>query len=184
MKKIFKSKKIKESDFIMAILTSKKQKAAVIIDDVDVKNVGLYNWTKDKSNNYFYRQYIVNKTQNKIYLHHEIAELKFGRRILDGECVDHVNGDKSDNRRDNLRIVTYKQNRINNNPLSSRTNTCFTGITKKNDLYVVTVNKKQIGKFITIEKAINAKCDFIEAIYKIDVRERWKVAAKSQGIEI
>ena len=170
----------------MITLTNAIQKQNVLISDCDKSFLSKWNWTKDNSHNYFYRQEIVNKTQNKIYLHHVVAELKYKRKLNSGECVDHVDGDKRNNTRENIRMVTYKQNRINNNPLSSRTNTGFTGIHrhKKNNLYVVTVNKKQIGKFITIEKAINAKCDFIEAIYKIDVRERWRVAAKTKGVEI
>lgn len=169
----------------MITLTNAIQKQNVLISDEDKELLSKWNWTKDNSHNYFYRQEIVNKTQNKIYLHHVVSEMKYKRKLKENECVDHIDGDKRNNTRENIRIVTYKQNRINNNPLSERTNTGFTGITKnKSNLYVVTVNKKQIGKFITIEKAISAKCDFIEAIYKIDVRERWRVAAKSKGVII
>ena len=169
----------------MITLTNAIQKERVLISDEDKEFLSRWNWTKDNSHNYFYRQEIDNdKVQHKTYLHQLVAELKYKRKINIGECVDHVDGNKYNNTRENIRIVTYKQNRINNNPLSSRTNTGFTGITKKNNLYVVTVNKKQIGKFITLEKAISAKCDFIEAIYKIDVRERWRVAAKTKGVEI
>jgi len=169
----------------MITLTNAIQKQNVVISDCDKSFLSRWNWTKDNSHSYFYRQEIDNdKVQHKTYLHHVVAELKYKRKLNIGECVDHADGNKYNNTRENIRIVTYKQNRINNNPLSSRTNTCFTGIRKKNNLYVVTVNKKQVGKFTTIEKAINAKCDYIEAVYKIDVRNRWRTAAKSKGVII
>ena len=38
------------------------------------------------------------------YEHQIVAEQKLGRRLLDGETVDHVNEDTTDNHPDNLRI--------------------------------------------------------------------------------
>lgn len=168
----------------MSTLISKKQKAAVLIDEQDVVLVGAYNWTCDKSHSYFYRIEIDSKdVQHKIYLHHEIAELKEGRRILQGECVDHVNGDKSDNRRDNLRIVTFAQNAINKDPLSLKSKSGFTGVTfNKKGKFVVRVGRKTVGRFDTIQQALKARIDYIGKVYDIDVSSRVKKAAASVGI--
>lgn len=39
------------------------------------------------------------------YEHRVVAEEKIGRRLRDGEQVHHTNGDKQDNRRENLKVV-------------------------------------------------------------------------------
>ncbi len=48
-----------------------------------------------------------------ILMHRVILERKLGRPILHNMVVDHVNGDGLNNRRINLREVTYKQNALN-----------------------------------------------------------------------
>lgn len=58
----------------------------------------------DKSNGY-YRVYLGNKKYE--YLHRHILKAK------KGEIVDHINRDKTDNRRENLRIVSAKLNSYN-----------------------------------------------------------------------
>lgn len=112
------------------ILTSKKKNYMTIISDED-KDLAKYNWTRDNSNGYFYRIHTEKDyTQYKVYLHEEIGDRLRDRKRMIGECVDHINGDKNNNQRSNLRIVTQAQNNINKNPLSKRTNTGFTGFMK------------------------------------------------------
>ena len=43
-------------------------------------------------------------------LHRVVLEIILGRKLKKDECVDHINGNKSDNRLSNLRIVDCKTN--------------------------------------------------------------------------
>jgi len=56
-------------------------------------------------------KYVVNvqpkKSPSMVYLHREISG------ALPGQLVDHINGDTLDNRRQNLRITTQRQNQAN-----------------------------------------------------------------------
>lgn len=72
------------------------------VDDEDKKRVEKYNWI-DNGNGYLY----ANINKKRIYMHHFILPKK------DGLWTDHINGDRRDNRRSNLRRCTPHQNTIN-----------------------------------------------------------------------
>lgn len=48
-----------------------------------------------------------------IHLSRIVAARKYGRDLCEGEFVDHINGDKTDNRRENIRVVNKRQNGAN-----------------------------------------------------------------------
>lgn len=69
----------------------------------DHKDIGLidqYKWYINA------RGYVVSTNQEKVYMHRLIMGNPNG-------CVDHINGDKSDNRRCNLRVCTQRENTMN-----------------------------------------------------------------------
>ena len=72
----------------------------------------------------------------------------------DGREVDHKNTDKLDNRRENLRIATHKQNCKNKNKQSNNTSG-FKGVSfkKQNQKFQATIHidgkKKHLGLFVT-----------------------------------
>ncbi|MFI8696741.1 HNH endonuclease [Dietzia maris] len=48
-----------------------------------------------------------------IWLHRVVLERKLGRPLVAGEVVDHIDGDRQNNHRSNLRVATKSQNQFN-----------------------------------------------------------------------
>lgn len=83
-----------------------------------------------------------------------------------GTQVDHINGDKLDNRRSNLRIVTHQLNQVNRKRLNRNNNSGLRGVAyapryslKKPWRAQITVNRKNLnlGFFASKEEAIAAR---------------------------
>jgi len=73
------------------------------VDDNDYEYLTQWNWYYS-SHGYAYRK-IGDKT---IFLHREVL------KPIMGQYTDHINGNKLDNQKSNLRICTYQQNLCNN----------------------------------------------------------------------
>lgn len=75
-------------------------------------------------------------------------------------CCDHINGERLDNRRCNLRLVTKQQNALNSKKYKNNTSG-YTGVYKRNNSWVAYIYyKKQyinIGSFKSKEEAIAAR---------------------------
>lgn len=62
-----------------------------------------------------------------MYLHHCIM----GSPIWEGEEIDHINGNRQDNRRSNLRYVTHRQNILNREQLTEEAAQHLNGLVKE-----------------------------------------------------
>lgn len=80
----------------------------VIVDDEDFDWLSKYHWI-EHCNGYAFRlpPRQRGKERNQIFMHREIL------RVPKGMFSDHINGNRLDNRRINLRIATSSQNNAN-----------------------------------------------------------------------
>ena len=83
------------------------QGKVAIVDDEDYERLKGYSWQYNRKRGYAQRIAEKNGKRAAVYLHREIMQPPPGMQ------VDHINGDKLDNRRNNLRIVTNQQNQYN-----------------------------------------------------------------------
>jgi hypothetical protein len=77
--------------------------------DYSVKRYGGDKYTSiyiETNTNGYYR---VKIKKNNYYLHHLVAKAFLGDRP-NGECIDHINRDRKDNRIENLRYISFVEN--------------------------------------------------------------------------
>ena len=116
-------------------------------DAQDLEKLRLYSWCVSKTG------YAVANIDGKVSKMHRYILCIDDPRIV----VDHINHDKLDNRRINLRLCTQAENSRNKSPIAENIGIRLT----KHGMYNVriTVNRKQIhiGNFSTIDEAVRAR---------------------------
>ena len=129
-----------------------------IVDEADVPLVQSIKWHASKASFgvYYARGRVLRGGKwVKVYMH------RFLTNAADDAVVDHVNGNKLDNRRCNLRVCNVAQNMKNQSRRSDNT-TGFKGVSfdSYRNAYAAYINvdgkRKHLGRFPTAESAAKA----------------------------
>lgn len=131
-----------------------------VVDDEYFEYLNQWQWSFHAG--YATRGIKRNGKTKTIHMHRVVMEL-FG--VIDGLEVDHINGDKLDNRKQNLRICTKAEN-LRNRPTTSSNSSGYKGVYKSGSNWQarISVNKKltNLGSFKKKEDA--AKAYDVEAV--------------------
>lgn len=113
-----------------------------------IEEFSKYYWYMDRCGYVCTRS---NKTRLK--MHKEVM------RGIKGEVIDHINRNKLDNRRENLRVTTFSMNCYNQNLVGGKSG--VVGVYERNGRWRagITINGKNIhlGYFDTMSEAIDAR---------------------------
>ena len=144
------NKIIKNVDYAEVVLYNKQceEVARALIDLDDIDKVKEHKW--NLSHGY------VRSKKNSMFLHRFIMDCP------DDMVVDHINHNKLDNRKENLRVCTQHQNSMNKSMCSNNTSGVIgVYLDKSNNKWYAQIhrNKKcvNLGSFDTIEEATEAR---------------------------
>ncbi len=106
----------------LPVLLTLKSGVSAVIDDSDLAIISRYTWSYNKQTRYACCNVGPNGHTHPIPFHSMLINAPKGMYI------DHINGDRLDNRRANLRVITPTQSRLNS--AAKRTNTSgYKGVT-------------------------------------------------------
>ena len=122
-----------------------KEVTRTIIDLDDINKVKVFKWCLDG------RGYVINRTVGKLH--------RFIMDCPDDKVVDHINHDKLNNRKSNLRICTKQQNNMNKGKTSTKATGVYWDKSVNKWTAQITINYKHktLGSFNTKEEAVKAR---------------------------
>lgn len=120
----------------------------ILISKEDFEVVSNYSWHINNRGYVRANTKTINGNRGHVMLHRIISNAN------KNQIVDHINRIKTDNRRENLRLVQPLINCLNRGP-KSNAKSKYKGVSKQRNKWQVYVNRKYIGLFETeIEAAI------------------------------
>ena len=138
-----------------------------VVDDEDYEIVSLMKWRKSP------RGYAVAKRSELMH-----------RIIMNpdsGLYIDHINHDKLDNRRANLRVVTQKMN-MANRVLNKNNKTGVKGVQFFRNKYRVFIGAKYVGVYRTIEEASQAYEEAFKEHFGVSQYEATNGSSKHKAV--
>jgi len=139
-------------------------KYIAIVDDID-GDLAKLNWSICSTKDGVYAKRQHDAITKKIdLLHRIILERIIGRPLAKGEYPDHINRNKLDNRRENLRVATNSQNTANASRSKSNTSG-YKGVTwdKNRGKWIAQIKvdgkHKHLGRYETSKEAYTAYCN-------------------------
>lgn len=129
---------------------------AALVDAEDYEELSKHNWQFSTTIGYAVGQirYSDDKYSEKILMHRYIMGTG------EGLHTDHINGDKLDNRKENLRICTPSENFVNRGICKKRNKSGYKGVywSERDKMYQVTMRKNSktyyVGMYKDIDEAI------------------------------
>jgi hypothetical protein len=138
----------------------KAGRVVVLVDDADA-DLAAHTWHMTTSG--YAGRNAARPHRGKIRMHRVIMRRVIGRELERWELVDHINGDRLDNRRANLRLATNSENMFNVD-LPAHNTTGYKGVYRNSPTCrqpyqaAITVNRKKIylGSFADPREAARA----------------------------
>lgn len=130
----------------------------VIVDADDFNYLNKFKWHLNRQCGYVYTQ----KDGKQVSLHRLVLR---DTEVPENHVIDHINNQKNDNRKNNLRIVSYSANSQNKTSLKEHI-----GVYTKNTKFYATVTHQgkhyNIGTYNTIEEASKERDKAVYLLYK------------------
>lgn len=99
-----------------------------IVDEDDFAKISGYSWYSHRSEKENYYAATRGKENSELGLNKFMYLHRFIVNAMPGKIVDHINGDKLDNRKSNLRLTDLKGNARNQNKQKRATSSKYNGV--------------------------------------------------------
>jgi hypothetical protein len=143
------------------VLVPLTQGKFALIDAEDAERILKNSWALT-STGYAYR----GRVKGEVWNSHNVRMHRLVINAPDGVMVDHINGDKLDNRKSNLRLATRSQNLANGLPhKDSQSGVKGVDWSENRGKWRVRVGKTHIGRFDSIEDATRAYNEAAQNLY-------------------